>query len=82
MFSITFKGKPNPKDKNWVKIEMVLFQTGYNRVPKQIEVTGLFKEWDQKKQRLNLNNIDKIERNTELKEIKKKYMKIEKEWED
>lgn len=23
MFSITFKGKPTPQDKNWVKIKMV-----------------------------------------------------------
>ncbi len=61
---------------------MVLFQTGYNRVPKMLEITGLYKEWDQKQQCFNLSNLDNIERNKEFLEIKKKYMKVAKEWED
>jgi len=80
MYSITFKAKPQ-KDKNWVKIEMVLFQTGYNRVPKALEITGLAKDWVQKEQTFKENSVENIERNSDLLETKKKYLKVATEWE-
>jgi len=36
MFTINFKGRPNPKSPNLVKIDMVFFKTGYARVTKII----------------------------------------------
>ena len=32
MYSINIKGKVTSKDKKLVKLEMIFFQTGYNRV--------------------------------------------------
>ena len=34
MYSINIKGKVTSKDKKLVKLEMIFFQTGYNRVSK------------------------------------------------
>ncbi|HCO68093.1 MAG TPA: hypothetical protein DIT04_10125 [Dysgonomonas sp.] len=75
MYSITFKAKPQ-KDKNWVKIEMVLFQTGYNQVPKVTEVIALKKDWDADAQSFIENSVDNIELNEKLLELKKDYLKF------
>lgn len=32
MFTINIKGKANPKDPKMVKLEMIIFKTGYARV--------------------------------------------------
>lgn len=36
MHTINFKGKQDKKDKDYVKIEIILIKTGYARVPKVI----------------------------------------------
>lgn len=81
MFSITFKGKPSPKDKNWIKIEMILFQTGYTRVSKVLNITGLYKDWIPHNQCFSENSSDNIQRNQTLLDIKKKYMEVAEKWE-
>lgn len=81
MFTITFKGKPNPKDKNLVKIEMVLFRTGYNRTPKIINITGLYTDWDQKTQHFKVQTSDYQTKNKALLELKSQYLKVAEEWE-
>lgn len=50
MYTINIKGKSNPKDRKMVKLEMIFFKSGYARVPKVLEVTGLLKDWDAKSQ--------------------------------
>lgn len=50
MHTINFKGKQNPKDKSYVKLEMIFFKTGYARIPKVLTVTGLYKDWNQETQ--------------------------------
>lgn len=39
MFSIKVKGKPNPKNSNPAKLELVIFQTDYPRVTKVLDIT-------------------------------------------
>lgn len=80
MFTINFKGKPNPKNKQWVKIDMILFRTGYTRVSKILSITGLYKDWDQKNQCFIAGNVDNIDRNKLLLETRKKYMALADEW--
>ena len=50
MYTINIRGKQNPKDKKIVKLEMIFFKTGYARVPKVLNITGLLKDWDAKSQ--------------------------------
>ena len=50
MYTINIRGKQNPKDQKMVKLEMIFFKTGYARVPKVLNVTGLLKDWDAKSQ--------------------------------
>lgn len=42
MYTINIRGKQNPKDTKMVKLEIIFFKTGYARVPKVINITGLF----------------------------------------
>ena len=44
MYTINIRGKQNPKDTKMVKLEMIFFKTGYARVPKVINITGLLKD--------------------------------------
>ncbi len=44
MYTINFKGKPHPKDGKLVKLDMILFQTGYPRVSIIYERTKFPKE--------------------------------------
>ena len=50
MYTIYIRGKQNPKDKKIVKLEMIFFKPGYARVPKELNITGLLKDWDAKSQ--------------------------------
>lgn len=45
MFSITIKGKRNPNDIELVKLVMVFYKTGYNRVPKVLYLTGAYSDY-------------------------------------
>lgn len=81
MFTINIKGKPNPKDKNLVKLEVVFFQTGYARVSKVLSITGQSKDWDNTTQSFKSKNQDYIDENKMLFDLKVKYLKIAQEWE-
>lgn len=50
MYTINIRGKMNPKDQKMVKLELIFFKTGYARVPKVLNITGLLKNWDAKSQ--------------------------------
>lgn len=81
MFTINFKGKPNPKDKKLVKLEMVFFRTNYPRAIKVLNIIGLYKDWDQKAQCFKSRDTDHLEKNEFLLELKKKYHLIVMDWE-
>lgn len=80
MHSITYKGKPNPKKKNQVKIEMIFFKTGYNRVPKVLFITGEYKDWNQDTQRFKGRSVENKEKNKELDELEIKYSLVAERW--
>ena len=47
MFTVNIKGKRDPKNINFVKLEMVFYKRGYTRVTKVINIKGLYSDWDQ-----------------------------------
>lgn len=81
MFTINFKGKPNPKNKKQVKLEMIFFRTNYPRAIKVLNVIGLLKDWDQNAQCFKTKDPDFLEKNEYLLELKNKYHKVALEWE-
>ena len=44
--AINIKGKPNPKNRSMVKLEMIFFNSNYPRVTKVVNVTGLMSDWE------------------------------------
>ncbi|MFV0329253.1 MAG: phage integrase SAM-like domain-containing protein [Dysgonomonas sp.] len=80
MFTINFKGKPNPKNKKLVKLEMVFFRTDYPRAIKVLNVLGLYKDWDQNTQCFKSKDPDYLEKNEYLLELRKKYHKVAIGW--
>ncbi len=81
MFTINVKGKPNPKDKKMAKLEMVIFQTGYARVSKALNVSGLYKDWDKDTQSFKCKTNSYIDENKILFDLKTKYLKVAQQWE-
>lgn len=82
MFTISVKGKENPKDEQMVKLEMIFFKTGYARVTKVLNVSGEFKEWDNDTQKFKPRTSEALDKNRRIIELKTSYLKIAKEWED
>ena len=82
MYSINIKGKVTPKDKKLVKLEIIFFQTGYNRVSKVLNITGPIKDWDNASQSFISKTSDSIKKNKMLLDLKLKYQKIAEEWEE
>jgi len=80
-FSIIFKGKPNPKDKSMVKITMLFYKSGYPRVTKVLNITGLYKDWDEDNQNFKTKTSDSAAKNAQLSELKMKYLSAVELWE-
>lgn len=80
MFSINIKGKENPKTPQLVKLEAIFFKTGYARVSKVLNITGLLKDWDSKTQQFKAQSVDASEKNKLLIDLKTRYLKIAEEW--
>lgn len=81
MFTINLKGSNNPKDTNLVKLEMVLFKTGYARVAKVLNITGNLKEWDNKSQSFKSKTADSFKKNKSLSDLRLQYQNVAEEWE-
>lgn len=80
MVTINIKGKPNPKDKKLVKLEMIFFKTGYARVSKVIYITGPYKDWDQDAQIFKSKSSQLVGTNKNLNDLKLKYLKVAETW--
>ncbi len=80
MFTINLKGKLNPKDKNLVKLEMVLFKTGYTRVTKVLSIAGKLKEWDNKFQSFKSKTSESFKKNKSLSDLRLQYQNVAEEW--
>ena len=81
MFSINVKGERNPRDLEMVKLRLIFFQSGYNRIPKVIPISGRYEEWNQKRQLFDGNTKDVHERNQLILKEKLRYRKIAEKWE-
>lgn len=82
MFTINFKGSPNPKNNKLVKIEVVFYRSGYSRVTKSLkDVTGYLKDWDDATQSFKLKDDEHQKKNKILFEIKEQYERVAVEWE-
>jgi len=78
MYTLNSKGKPDPKNKKQVKIEMIFYKTGYTRVINVISVTGYYKDWNEETQNFQEKNSDLVKKNKQLTELKVKYMELQK----
>lgn len=78
MFTVNIKGKRNPKNIHFVKLEMVFYKRGYTRVTKVIDITGLYSEWNQKAQLFV--GKETSEKNKFLQQQKLKYLKVGERW--
>jgi len=96
MFTINLKASATSKDSMYVKLDLIFFKSGHNRVPKALGIKGLLSEWDNKKQlfKTDLRSIKSQERvaenlskNKEILDTIQKYLDAanqmelsEKEW--
>lgn len=80
MFTINIKGKVNPKDLKMVKLEMIIFKTGYARVTKVLNVSGPIKDWDNLSQSFKGNGSTLTAKNKILFELKNQYQKEAEDW--
>lgn len=80
MFTINIKGKANPKDLKMVKLEMIIFKTGYARVTKVLNVSGPVKDWDNQAQAFKGNGSTLTTKNKILFELKNQYQKVAEKW--
>ena len=80
MFTINIKGKANPKDPKMVKLEMIIFKTGYARVTKVLNVSGPVKDWDNQAQAFKGNGSTLTAKNKILFELKNQYQKVAEDW--
>lgn len=79
MFTINFKGKRSNKNIEFIKLEMVIYKRGFARVTKVLNVTGLYADWDKKRQ--VFTGEDAAGKNRLLRNEKLKYLKIGERWE-
>lgn len=82
MFTITLKGKPDKNRPDFAKITMVIYRPGYNRVPKILPVTGLYKHWDQSQQRFKPKTENAAANNALLASTVNKYLQVGNAWDD
>ena len=81
MYTINIRGRQNPKDQKMVKLEMIFFKTGYARVPKVLNVTGLLKDWDVKSQSFRVGSAEATTKNKLLFDLRTKYLHMADTWE-
>lgn len=81
MFTIRIKGERSPKDIEMVRLKLVFYRTGYSRITKTISISGLYKDWDQKKQYFVGNTVEINSKNHLLRKTILKYLKIAERWE-
>ncbi|ADV43630.1 phage integrase SAM-like domain-containing protein [Bacteroides helcogenes] len=80
MFTINIKGKVNPKDPKMVKLEMIIFKTGYARVSKVLQISGAIKDWENQSQSFKGNSSALISKNKILFDLKNQYLKVAEDW--
>ena len=80
-YSVHIKGVQDDVDSKMIKLQLIFYKSGYNRVPKAIAVTGLSKNWDQKSESFVGTGNSNITKNQILLDLKNKYINTVEEWE-
>lgn len=81
-FSVTFKAEVVKKNPQLSRVVMILYKSGYNRVPKVLNITGNTADWNPETERFSGNTQENAELNVRLSEIHKKYVKLAEDWEN
>lgn len=80
-FTINVKGEPSKKDPRFVKLSLIFYVPGYNRVPKILkEISGLYAEWDNQKQCFINNKKENIDKNLKILKLKSDYQHVAEKW--
>lgn len=80
-YSVHIKGVQDVDDSKMIKLQLIFYKSGYNRVPKAINVTGLSKNWDPKSESFVGTGNGNITKNQILLDLKTKYISVVEEWE-
>lgn len=81
MFTINFKGSPNPKNEKLVKLEVVFYKSGHSRVTKSLkDISGYVKDWDEKNQMFKPVDEESQQKNKILFDMKQQYEQVATEW--
>lgn len=80
-FTVNIKGSPNPKNQQLAKLELIFYRNGYPRVPKVLNITGPYKDWDQAQQCFKGRSAAIKATNQKLLDITTKYYKVAEDWE-
>ncbi len=78
--NVLLKGKSDPNRPDLVKITMVFYKPGFNRVPKVLKVTGPLKNWDSKTQRFRPKTEGAAANNALLAMEVSKYQQLANDW--
>jgi len=79
--NVLLKGQPDPNRPDLVKITMIFYKPGFNRVPKVLKITGPFKNWDAKTQRFRPKTEGATENNALLAVEVSKFQRLANDWE-
>lgn len=63
MFTINIKGRRDPKNIEWVNLDMVVYKRGFARVTKVLRITILYKNWDNKSQTFSVKDKESSDKN-------------------
>lgn len=82
MASVYLKGQPDKNRPDLVKIGLIFYKPGFNRVPKVLSVTGLWKHWDKDTQRFRPKTPNAAANNAILASKISKYTEIANVWDE
>lgn len=68
------KKKTKSEEGNYQKLELIFYKPGYPRVPKALSISGLRRDWDEKKQLFKERDSDYIAKSKQI--IEERYPKI------
>lgn len=81
MFSVNIKGQRDPNNLEMVKLTMIFYKSGYNRVPRVLYITGLYSAWNPKAQLFDEKQREAADKNNLLRHERLKYLKVAEKWE-
>lgn len=80
-FSIHFKAEVVKKNPKLSRVQMIIFKSDYNRVPKVLPITGNTADWNPVTERFDGSTKENVELNLRISETHKKYVQLAEDWE-